>query len=105
AGPKELAVCAATEPVDRIHARGLRHAVSHLQPMIEVIAHVVAAKRQHGKRIAPYLAHLAGGGSRGLRSHGRGGIDAIGPVERFVYERHRGSTTTPEDKRRNRHAV
>ena len=33
-------------------ARGLVDGVTHLQPVVEVIAHVVAAERQHGERVA-----------------------------------------------------
>ena len=31
--------------------RGLIDGVTHLQPVVEVVAHVVAAERQHGERV------------------------------------------------------
>src|SRR5690606_40616860 len=53
-GPHELAVGALAEPVDAINARqyGARilQALAKLQPMTEIVAHVVAAERQHGER-------------------------------------------------------
>src|SRR3954447_8981103 len=43
--PKKLAVAVAPEPVHREDAWWVRDAATHLQPVIEVVAHVIAAKR------------------------------------------------------------
>ena len=48
----------------------------HHDPVAEVVAHVVAAERQHGHRVAAHLADGAGGGGGGLRAHGGADVDA-----------------------------
>src|SRR5690606_16265037 len=49
AGPQEAAVLAATEPVHLEDARSTieTQLAAHLQPVTEVVAHVVAAEREH----------------------------------------------------------
>ena len=48
----------------------------HLDPVTEVVAHVVAAEGQHGHGIAAHHADRAGGRGRGLRAHGGAHVDA-----------------------------
>src|ERR1051325_9814291 len=43
-GPDELAFFVAAEPVDAEDSRRLLHRAAHLQPVVEVVAHVVAAE-------------------------------------------------------------
>src|SRR5262245_57898185 len=52
AGPEELSVSAAQEPVHAEDARGLGELRAHFEPVPEVVAHVVAAERQHGEGVA-----------------------------------------------------
>jgi hypothetical protein len=70
AGPDELAGLVLAEPV---HAEDLGQVVAHafelvlhVQPVLEVVAHVVAAERQHGERVAAHHALRAEGGGGGL---------------------------------------
>src|ERR1700677_58105 len=64
------------------HPKGVSTA-SARQPMLEIMAHVVAAKREHGHGVAPDFSDLAGGGGSGFRTHGGADIDAVDPVERL----------------------
>ena len=66
AGPDELSLFVLAEPVDAENPRRITQPTPHLQPMVEIVAHVVAAERQHRERIAPNLAHGAGRRSGGL---------------------------------------
>src|SRR5207249_3963643 len=61
-GPQERAAVALAEPV---HPEQLRKLVSRahradLEPVAEVVAHVVATERQHGERVEAQLADRAG---------------------------------------------
>src|SRR5271165_1454438 len=82
ARPEEFPVAILSEPVDMEDSwRGAKIAL-HSDPMPEVISHVVAAKRQHGHRIATNLSGGSGCCCSGLGAHGRSGIDSTGPIER-----------------------
>ena len=72
--------------------------------MLEVIAHVVAAERQHGEGIAAHHTLRTKGGSSGFGAHGGSHVDALGPVARFGHQRHGGAATAAEDEGINRHA-
>ena len=48
-----------------------RVALAHLEPVLEVVGHVVAAERQHRHRVEAQLADLAGGRGGRLRRHRR----------------------------------
>ena len=68
--------------------RGVAESVAlHLEPVTEVVAHVVAAEGQHGHGIAADLADSAGCGRGGFRAHGGADVDAGCPVEGLVDER------------------
>ena len=56
---------------------GLGIVPAELQPVAEVVAHVVAAERQHRHRVAAHLAELADRGGRRLRAHRRGEVHAV----------------------------
>ena len=105
AGPEELAVGVFAEPVDVEDARQLRAlALADLQPVGEVVAHVVAAEGQHRHRVEAQLADLAGGGGGRLRGHRRAHEDAVLPVEGFVDQRHHGGAAAAEEEGVDRHA-
>src|ERR1043166_8163340 len=64
--PDELSLSIASEPVHAEDARRLLYGAAHPQPMVEVVAHVVAAEGKHGHRIAPPHPPFAGDRGRGL---------------------------------------
>ncbi len=95
AGPEELARGGAlAEPVDVEHSRLVLERLAHAEVVAEVIAHVVAAERDHGEGVIAQSA-LDGIGHRGRRLGGDGStsVDPVLPVERL------------EDKRDVRHAA
>ncbi|CUK23122.1 Uncharacterised protein [Achromobacter sp. 2789STDY5608615] len=73
--------------------------------MVEVVAHVVAAERQHGERIAPHHALLADGGGGGFRAHGGGHVDAFDPAAGLGHQRHGGGAAAAEDEGVDHHAL
>ncbi len=78
-------------------ARGDGEGALHLDPVAEVVAHVIAAEGQHGHGIAAHFADCAGGGGGGLRAHGGADVDAGGPVEGLIDERDGGGAAAAED--------
>ena len=109
AGPNELAVIALAEPVDAVNGRqcvaeafelGL-----HIQPVLEIVAHVVATERQHGKRVATHHAHLSHSRCRGFRTHGGGHVNAFHPGAGFGHQRHGGGAAATKHERINGHAI
>src|SRR5438270_40206 len=60
ARPHEPALAVLAEPVDTENPRRMGHGAAHVQPVSEVIAHVVAAERQHRKRVAAHRADRTG---------------------------------------------
>src|SRR5687767_3633442 len=59
ARPDELAVLIFAKPVDPENARRVVQLATDLEPMSEILGHVIASERQHGKWIAAHLADLA----------------------------------------------
>ncbi len=98
AGPEELAVWALAEPVDVEDAGRGGEVALHLEPVTEVVAHVVAAEGKHGHGVAADFADGAAGCCGGFRAHGGADVDAGGPVEGLVDERHGGGTAAAEDE-------
>src|SRR5574344_2795115 len=102
ARPEELALGVLAEPVHTVDAGRSRSALlnlgTHVQPVLKIIAHVVAAKRQHGKRVAAHHALLAKGGGRGFAAHGGGHVDTFDPVARFGHQRHRTGAAPAKDQ-------
>ena len=70
----------------------------HLDPVPEIVAHVIAAEGQHGHRIAADLADGAGGGGGHFRAHGGADVDAGAPVEGLIDQRHGGGAASAEDQ-------
>ena len=102
--PQEATVVVAAEPVDVVDARHLRLVVllAHLDPVVEVVARVVADERQHRHRVAAYDADLAGGGSGRLAREGRAHEGAVHPVTSLGHQRDRGLAPTTEEDRVDR---
>src|SRR5690606_6723315 len=71
ARPQELAVLPLPEPVDVEDLRRIAEPGADIQPVLEVVAEVVAAERLHGHRVATHDTHRAGGGSGGFGRNAR----------------------------------
>ena len=108
ARPHEAAVVALAEPVHEVDLRKLRRVgrgALHLQPVLEVVGHVVAEERQHRHRVAADLSDLVGddgGGDLGTR--GGAHEHAVRPALRLVHQRDRRRTAAAEEDRVDRHA-
>src|SRR6185437_8199870 len=94
-----------TEPVHMENFRRLSDALAHLQPVLEIIGHVVPAERKHGHRIAAGYANSAGGGGRGLRSHGGADENSVLPVASLENKRSYFGAAPAEDECGDGHAV
>ena len=105
AGPHEPSVCVLPEPVHVEDLGRLAQRALHLDPVPEVIAHVIAAERSHRHRIAADGPHTTDGCRRGLRAHRRADVDPGCPIERLVDERHGRRATAAEHERADRHAI
>ena len=75
------------------------------EPVVEVVAHVVAAEGQHGEGVPAHFADVAGGGGGHLAADGGGGVDAEVPVHRLHHQRHGGGAAAAEDEGADGHAV
>src|SRR5215217_2277881 len=105
ARPQELAAVLA-EPVDHEDLRQLRAlAAADLEPVPEVVGHVVAAEGQHRHRVEAQLADRTGGSGRLLGAHDRAHEHAVLPVERLGHERHHRGAASAEQERVDRHAL
>ena len=74
------------------------------EPVLEVVAEVVAAERQHRERIAAHDADLADDRGGRLGGHRRRHVDAVRPVVRFGHQRHGRRAASAEEERADRHA-
>src|ERR1700750_1124442 len=105
AGPEELALVVFAEPVDVEDARQLGTlAPAELQPVGEVVAHVVAAEGQHRHRAEAQLTDGAGRGGGRLRRHRRPHEDGVLPVEGLLDQGHHGGAAAAEEEGVDRHA-
>ena len=84
ARPDKLARCVFAEPVGAEDGWLLASSgfdfFANIEPMLEVVAHVVAAECDHGKRVATHHALLASDGCCCLRTHGCGHVNAFNPI-------------------------
>ena len=86
-GQRKSPALVLAEPVDAEDARRVGYLSAELQPVVEVVGHVVAAERQHRHRVAADRAGRAVGGGGRLGAHRRAQVDAVRPVERLEDER------------------
>ena len=106
AGPQELAAGAAAEPVD---VEDLRQQLAgrclgaDVEPVLEVVADVVAQERQHRHRVAAHDTDLPGGGGGGFRGQRGGEEHAVLPVQGLGDQRDGGGAAAAEEDRRDRH--
>ena len=73
--------------------------------MVEVIAHIVATKGEHGHGIAAHESHGSRGGGGHLASHGCPEVDAMNPVKALEDKGHSGGATASENDRADRDAL
>src|SRR5215471_14272176 len=76
--------------------------LADLEPVREVIAHVIAAEGEHGHRVAPQLAHLAGRRRGGFAAGRRAQESAVLPIESLRHERYDSCPPSAEKNRVNR---
>ena len=77
-----------------------------VQPVVEVVAHVVAAKGQHGPRVATHLANRSAlSSSSGFGANGGGQINAKIPVEGLIDQRDGSAAAASKNESGNRDAV
>ena len=105
ARPQEIAFLVAPEPVHAENPQRVRQVPPEVQPVVEVVGHVVAGERQHREWVAAHLAKLARGRGGHLRTHGGCGVHAVVPVESLVNQRHPVRAPATEDERRDRDAL
>jgi putative component of membrane protein insertase Oxa1/YidC/SpoIIIJ protein YidD len=67
-----------------------------LKPVPEIVAHVVAAERQHGHRVSSNLSLLAVLRCGALAGDGGGEEDPVRPVERLKNKRSKSSAPASE---------
>ena len=83
ARPDELPVRVAAKPVDPEDLRRMVHRLAHLQPVREVVTHVVATEGDHRHRVAPHDPNLARDRRRGLGTKRGTHVDRILPGRRL----------------------
>ena len=99
-GPEEVTVCTTAEPVDVEDLRELgARMLADFKPMLEVVAHVVTAERQHGERIEAELASATENGGGHFGSHGRAEEHTVFPATGFIDQRHDGLAAATEEER------
>src|SRR5581483_3882777 len=104
-GPDKMSVRILAEPIHVKNARRETERALHREPMPEVIAHVITAKRQHRHRIAAHPADGSRSSSSGFRSHGCSYIDAGAPIECLVDERYSIRTAAAKNESADGHAI
>ena len=100
-----MTICATAEPVDVEDLRELgAWVLADFKPMLEVVAHVVAAERQHGERVEAELAGATENGGGHFGGHGRAEEHAVFPAAGFVDQRNDGLAAAAEEERADRNA-
>ena len=97
AGPEEFPLGALAKPVHMEDAGDVLHEAAHLQPMSEVISHVVTAEGKHRHRVTPHLADRSCCSGSHLRAHRGAEVDAVDPVKGLENKRHRRGASASED--------
>src|ERR1700753_2329964 len=82
--PEKLTAVILAEPIHMKDARSHGKSALHLDPVTEIIAHVVAAKWKHGHRIAADLSSSARCSRGCFRSHGSAHVNSCAPIECLV---------------------
>ena len=88
------------------YARLLRpELLAHVEPVAEVVAHVVTAEGKHGHRIAAQGPDLSFGRGGLLRGQCCAGECAVVPIARFEDERNVIHTPSAKNDRIDRHTI
>ena len=98
ARPDEVALLVGAEPVHAEDARRVRQPRPDVEPVLEVVAEVVAAEGEHREGVPTHHPHRTEGRRRRLRAHRGRHVDALGPAARFRDERHSGGPPAAEDE-------
>ena len=102
----KCAVVIGAEPVDVEDFRGIvAELLAHVQPMLPVVAHVVAAEGPHGHGVTADHTHCAGGGCGGLGGHDGAYEYAVLPVTGLVDQRRSLGPAAAEDDGGDGHAL
>src|SRR6202034_672920 len=101
AGPQKTPALILAEPVnvEDLWQLGRVGLLADLQPVGEIVSHVVTAEGQHRERVEAQLADRAGGGGGLLRAHRRAEEHAVLPAERLGDKRHHGGASSAEEDR------
>ena len=106
ARPDEVAFIVGAEPVDVEDLRSfVAQLFAHVKPVLEVIAHMVTAERQHCHGVTADNANSARSSRSGLRSHDRAYEYAMLPVSCLVNQRSSFRAATAKDDCGDRHAL
>ena len=105
AGPEEFALGVFAEPVHVEDARRMLDEAVHVDPVAEIVAHVIATEGQHGQGIAADLAGAAHGGGGHFGAHGGPDVNAVDPVESLEDERDGVGAAAAEDDGADGHAL
>ncbi len=84
---------------------GLAHLLAHVDPVLEIIAHMIADEGPHGHGIAADHAHGAGGGSGGLRGHDGAYEHAVVPIAGLIDQGRALGAAAAEDDGRQGHSI
>ncbi len=85
-GPQEAAILVAAKPVDMKHLWQVIRPLVELQPVIPIVAEVIAAKRLHGHRVTSHDTDLPGRRRGRFRCDASADQDAVIPVLGLVDE-------------------
>src|SRR5258708_7020650 len=93
-GPQKLSISTFAEPVHMKNLRRFWYFPAHIQPVLEIVRHVVTAEWEHGHWIAARNADIAGRCRSRLAGHGCANEDPMLPVIRLVNERRNARSST-----------
>src|SRR5271165_4082539 len=104
AGPQKLSILVLAKPVhvENLWQRCIRLG-SHLEPVGEVVPHVIAAKRKHGHRVVTQATNLSGDGGSGFAADNGAEEGAMLPVEGFSDQRNNAFAASTEEDGVDRH--
>ena len=107
ARPHEVARFVTAEPVDEEDLGEFFFIgfCSYLEPMLEVVGHVVAAEGEHGHWVEAELADCAAGGGGGFGGHDGAEEDTVVPVEGLGHEWDSGAAAATEQDGGDGHAI
>ena len=100
-----MSLVVGAEPVDVCDDRRLGDELFHVQPVLPVVAHVVAAEGEHRHRVAAGLADLALGRGGLFGGHDAADEYAVTPVAALVDERRGLGAAAAEHDRGDGHAL